>query len=455
MRQPSFAQTPLAKRQVLQQGWCFCLGGLAIAIASFTPTAVLSQGSELTSDRAVLEEDQPRFAAEQRQLQLENNNLRLQETELELKRRILQLEQRQLGISDQTRAIGLDRAQAGTTFQELKTEPIESKILVFQSSKEVAEIIAQEIIEISKDSEIQSLVVYSQSEFAKVNGYRLYNSILKNLVKAYESEGIELEKLNDASGGGGTRGGLGEIAGGLQTSTTLLRSAADLLSYFRSEDVISPNSFTPTGQSFLVAQLVAALREQQSPIQVYAPSIYLMNFEISSNPIEAFLSELNQLALLKEKALSSMESGGNRTKLQRLQQLNLQADILLNLLKATDFQSDTSDPDRESGGDQIFQLIQGAQISQVLNNRSKRVAGSEAEAVPVALGGGKVARTPAQASGAIFCSLVASKTKGAPVAVGGSWVCRAFAEIGGAIAVSCCGSKAEGGMVAEAFARGG
>ena len=317
-----------------------------------------------------IEQNQRKLQSEQEQLRLENNNLQLQETELQLKKRILTLEQQQLGISDTTKPMSLK--DSGTTFGTLTAIPIESKILVFQSSNEVAEIIARDILQVSQDAEIKALVIYSQREFAKVNGYRLYNSIRKALVAAYQDAGIKPDKPKP------TRD-LNTPPSPLQTSTTVLKSVAELLSYFRSEDVININEFKPTGQNFLTAQLVAALRKQKSTIKVYAPSIYLMNFEQYNSPIETFLNDLNDLAILKAQALKQMSQSTDFQMNQRLVQLNIQADLLLNLLKETDFQASNYKPETgrtnssESNGSQIFQLIQGAQISELLNSRDKRV----------------------------------------------------------------------------------
>ena len=336
---------------------------------SLTPTLLILLTLSLpTLAQTPIEQNQRKLQSEQEQLRLENNNLQLQETELQLKKRILTLEQQQLGISDTTKPRSLK--DSGTSFGTLTAIPIESKLLVFQSSNEVAEIIARDILQVSQTSEIKALVIYSQREFAKVNGYRLYNSIRKGLVAAYQDAGIKPDKPKP------TRD-LGTPP--LQTSTTILKSVAELLSYFRSEDVININEFKPTGQNFLTAQLVAALRKQKSTIKVYAPSIYLMNFEQYNSPIENFLTDLNELALLKAQALKQMERSPDFQKNQRLAQLNIQADLLLNLLKETDFQASNSKPETgrpnpsESNGSQIFQLIQGAQISELLNSRDKRV----------------------------------------------------------------------------------
>ena len=357
-------QQRLLSRYIKIQGLCF----LTLCTVCLHPKTSIAQ--TFTIPPNPLEQDQRKLKADQEQLRLENNNLQLQETELQIKKRILNLEQQKLGISDSTKPIGLGNIQAGTTFGSLPTVPIESKLLVFQSSGEVAETIAQEILQVSGESDLRSIVVYSQREFAKVNGYRLYNSIRKGLVAAYKDAGIKLETQKS----GGIRE-LGSEPNALQTSTTVLKSVAELLSYFRSEDVISPNDYTPTSQNFLVAQLVSALQKKKSTIKLYAPSIYLMNFEQSSNPIEVFLSELNDLATLKSKALNQMNQIGDPQKIQRLAQLNNQADLILNLLKEADTQIDSQKPEAgaASHGSQIFQLIQGAQISELLNSRDKRV----------------------------------------------------------------------------------
>ena len=354
-------QQRLLSRHIKMQGLFF----LTLSIACLHPGIAFAQTFETQPNP--LEQDQRKLKADQEQLRSENNNLQLQETELQIKKRILNLEQQQLGISDSTKPIGLGNIQAGTTFGSLPTVPIESKLLVFQSSGEVAETIAQEILQVSGESDLRSIVVYSQREFAKVNGYRLYNSIRKGLVAAYKDAGIKLETQKS----GGIRE-LGSEPNALQTSTTVLKSVAELLSYFRSEDVITPNDYTPTSQNFLVAQLVSALRKKKSTIKLYAPSIYLMNFEQYNSPIEVFLSELNDLAILKSKALNQMNQIGDLQKIQRLAQLNNQADLILNLLKEADTQIDSSKPEA-SRGSQIFQLIQGAQISELLNSRDKRV----------------------------------------------------------------------------------
>jgi hypothetical protein len=356
----------LLKTQVKTQGLFF----ITLSIACLHSTITFAQTPETLSNP--LEQDQRKLRANQEQLRLENNNLQLQETELELKKKILKLEQQQLGISDSTKPIGMGNIQAGTTFGTLPTVPIESKMLVFQSSGEVAETIAQEIVQVSGESDLKSIVVYSQREFAKVNGYRLYGSIRKGLVAAYKDAGIKLEPPKP--GNAPTRD-FGNQPSALQTSTTVLKSVAELLSYFRSEDVISPNEYTPMSQNFLVAQLVSALRKKKSTIKVYAPSIYLNNFEQFNSPIEVFLTELNELATLKSQALKQMNQIGDLQRIQRLGQLNNQADLLLNLLKEADTQIEISKS--ESGdarqGSQIFQLIQGAQISELLNSRDKRV----------------------------------------------------------------------------------
>jgi hypothetical protein len=54
--------------------------------------------------------------------------------------------------------IGLGNIQAGTILGAPSVTPIESKILVFQSSHEVAQVISREIIQVSAGSPIQSLV---------------------------------------------------------------------------------------------------------------------------------------------------------------------------------------------------------------------------------------------------------------------------------------------------------
>jgi hypothetical protein len=325
---------------------------IPFAIALSTTTA-LAQPLTNPEDPKTLQADRDR-------LQLETNNFQLQETELQLKKKILTLEQQQLGISDSTKPIALDKS--GTTFGTMTTVPIESKILIFQSSNEVAQIITRDILQVSDEAPIQSLVIYSQREFAKLNGYRLYNSIRKSLVLAYKSAGITLPQ-------GGTR----DIDSPLQTSTTVLKSVAELLSYFRSEDTIAPNEFTPNNHNFLIAQLVSALRQKKSPIKVSAPSIYLMNFDRPGGIVETFLGELNELSELK--TLAQKQMAGDSQTIQRLTQLNTQADLLLNLLKETDFQPEPSKPDggTSSNGAQIFQLIQGAEISQLLSSRDKRV----------------------------------------------------------------------------------
>lgn len=358
MRQQWFTKT-----QIITQSLLLLISPIAY------PTMTIAQTIEIPP--SPLEQDQRKLRADQEQLRLENNNLQLQETELQLKKRILTLEQQQLGISDTTKPIGLGNIQAGTTFGTLPTVPIESKLLVFQSSGEVAETIAQEIVQISSESDSKAIVVYSQREFAKVNGYRLYSSIRKGLVAAYKENGIKLEQPKPDSG---TRE-LGNQSSPLQTSTTVLKSVAELLSYFRSEDVINPNEYTPTNSNFLIAQLVSALRKKKSTIKVYAPSIYLNNFEQYNSPIEIFLTELNELAMLKAQAQKQMSLLSDSQKIQRLAQLNEQADLLLNLLKETEIQPEPSKPDHgvASNGSQIFQLIQGAQISDLLNSRDKRV----------------------------------------------------------------------------------
>jgi hypothetical protein len=344
---------------------------ISLAIAPLSSGPLLAQTSDFSSSQQQLEQGQRKLETEQERLQLQNNNLQLQETELQLKKRILNLEQQQLGISDTTKPMSLK--DSGTTFGTLTTVPIESKILVFQSSSEVAQSIAREIIQVSADSPVQSLVVYSPREFAKLNGYRLYNSIRKSLVMAYKQTGITLPKVT-SSGVDGTR----EIGGGLsslQTATTALRSVGELLSYFRSEDIININEYTPSSQDFLVAQLVSALRQQKSSIRVYAPSIYLMNFDRVNGVVETFLGELNELSVLKSIALNQMARINDPQKIQNLAQLNNQADLLLSLLKETDLPTDRPKPGSgpSSAGAQIFQLMQGAEISQLLNNRDKRV----------------------------------------------------------------------------------
>ncbi|MBE9028946.1 hypothetical protein IQ266_04110 [filamentous cyanobacterium LEGE 11480] len=316
-----------------------------------------------------LEAAQEKLRVQQERLELQNGNFQLQETELQLKKRLNNLEQKQLGISDTTKPIGFGGIQAGTSFQQLPEVPIESKILVFKSSGEVAQLIAHDVEQVAKDATIASLVVYSQREFAKVNGYRLYNSMRKGIVSGYEDLGVELPQ---ATGDGGSRSvGLGDV---LPTSTTVLKSVAELFSYFRSEDKIALNSFTPQGENFVVAQLVSELRRRKSKIKVYAPSVYLMDFSRSNGVFESFLADLNELAALQAAATKQLGNTSDPQKRQRLEALNGQANLLLNLLKDTSFQ-DSEDKESEGArsGSQIFQLIKGAEINQLLNSRKKRV----------------------------------------------------------------------------------
>ncbi len=371
---------PLAVAQIEEETWGFELGEVEPPQERQPlEQSLLAEQQKLKEAEAKLREAQEQLEAanrklevEQERLQLQNGNFELQETELQLKRQINQLEQRNLGISDSTKALGLGQIQAGTTFGSLPTVPIESKILVFKSSGEVAQLIAREVMQAAADEDISSLVVYSQREFADVNVYRLYNSMRKGLVNAYEDMGIELPEVSD----GGSRGGpMAMVPGALQTSTTVLKSVAELFSYFRSEDQINLNDFTPEGEKFLVAQLVSERRRQKSPIKVYAPSVYLMDFGRANGVFETFLTELNELSVLQAEAVRQMKQSGDPIEIQRLEQLNAQADLLLNLLNDTDFRS--SESNEQEGppppGGQIFQLIKGAEINNLLNSRRKRV----------------------------------------------------------------------------------
>ena len=318
-----------------------------------------------------LQQDQERLRFQQEKLQLEAENVELQQNQLQLRRDIINQENQQLGLTENSRAIPIE--QAGSRFDEsLSIVPIESKILVFQSSGEIAKTIARELIDVSTapgSYGISAIVIYEPEEFANVNSYRLYNSLRKGLVAAYEAEGIVL-KQQAAPTPDGVRGGL-DTSGVLQTSTTVLRSAAEILSYFRSEEVLYPNAFKPDGNGFLIAQLVSALRREKSPIQIYAPAVYLNSFSSSGNPVETFLSNLDQLASLRAKANQMMSQSIDAQQIQTLQDLNAQADQLLNLLR---FAEDDGGPAGSGQGRaQIFQLIQGAQISQLLNSEDKRV----------------------------------------------------------------------------------
>ena len=344
---------------------------LTLSIAALNPGTAIAQSIEPRSAETVVEETRQRMLAEQDKLRLETTTLELKATQLETKKRIRDLEQQQSGISDTTKPRSL--TESGTNFTpSLNAIPIESKILVFQSSSEVADVIAREILTVSETSEIKSIVVYSQQEFAKVNGYRLYSHIRKGIVAAYQEEGI---RLTPPKVPGGPTRELGGPSSPLQGSTTVLKSVAELLSYFRSQDSISLNDYNPGNPTFIVAQLVSALRQKKSAIKVYAPSIYLTNFDQLNNPIEVFLADLNELALLKTQALKQMNTIGDPQKIQRLIALNIQADSLLNLLKDTESPMETLKTEKRevSNGSQIFQLIQGAQISELLNSRDKRV----------------------------------------------------------------------------------
>ncbi len=342
-----------------------------LSIAALNSGTAIAQSIEPRSAETIADETRQRMLAEQDKLRLETTTLELKATQLETKKKIRDLEQQQSGISDTTKPMSL--TESGTSFTpSLNAIPIESKILVFQSSSEVAEVIAREILTVSETSEIKSIVVYSQQEFAKVNGYRLYSHIRKGIVAAYQEEGI---RLTPPKAPGGPTRELGEPSSPLQTSTTVLKSVAELLSYFRSQDSISLNDYNPGNPTFIVAQLVSALRQKKSAIKVYAPSIYLTNFDQLNNPIEAFLADLNELALLKAQALKQMNTIGDPQKIQRLITLNIQADSLLNLLKDTETPTEMLKAEKRemSNGSQIFQLIQGAQISELLSSRDKRV----------------------------------------------------------------------------------
>lgn len=315
--------------------------------------------------------EQERLRLEQANLELEAENVELQRSQLQLRRDVIEQENQQLGLTNSSQAISID--QAGSRFDStLEVVPIESKILVFQSSQAIAETIAQELIELSTDPSsygITSIVIYEPEEFSNVNSYRLYESLRKGLVSAYKTEGIVLAQTTEPLPDG-VRGGL-ETSGALQGSTTVLRSAAELLSYFRSEEVLYPNAFKPDGNGFLIAQLVSALRREDSPIQVFAPSVYLNSFASADNPIQGFLIDLDQLALLQTKAKQVMALSIDAQQIQRLEALNTQAGQLLNLLRFAEDEGSRGGAGR--GGAQIFQLIQGAQISQLLNSEDKRV----------------------------------------------------------------------------------
>ena len=315
--------------------------------------------------------EQEKLRLEQEKLELETENVELQQSQLQLKRDVIEQENRQLGLTDNSRALSID--QAGSRFDgTLEVVPIESKILVFQSSQAIANTIAQELIELSDSPGsygISSIVIYEPEEFANVNSYRLYESLRKGLVSAYKAEGIVLAQTTEPLPDG-VRGGI-ETSSALQGSTTVLRSAAELLSYFRSEEVLYPNAFKPDGNGFLIAQLVSALRREESSIQVFAPSVYLNSFASADNPIQGFLTDLDQLALLQTKAKQVMALSIDAQQIQRLEALNTQAGQLLNLLRFAEDEGSKGGTGR--GGAQIFQLIQGAQISQLLNSEDKRV----------------------------------------------------------------------------------
>jgi hypothetical protein len=367
----------MSKRLIMSA--CLALTG-AIALQASYLAPVSAQSDDSSSHPPAL--PQP---------ETEIQRLQTQVTKLELKNKIdnLQQQQQQRGISDSTKQIGLGTGQTGTTFGALTTVPIESKILVFQSSNEVAQIIARDIIETATKSPIQSLVVYSKSEFAQLNSYRLYNSVHKALVAAYKDAGVTIAPPKSTQPGSSR--GIDQPTAPLQISTTVMRSVAELLAYFRSEDTIHINEFAPSDQNFLVAQLVAALRKKQSAIKVYAPSVYLMNTDRPNGPTETFLSELNELAKLKAQALARSSSDPRQA--TQLQQLNIQADLLLDLLNSKDFSpplplvpprggesvrpgvptEPPSRPSDPSNGARLAQLIQGAEISALLNSRDKQV----------------------------------------------------------------------------------
>lgn len=323
-------------------------------------------------DQLRLQVEAEKLRLKEEQLRIENENFRLEQEQLQLRRDVLERENDQLGLTENSAALSLD--QSTSQFSDgLQTIPIESKILVFQSSNAIAEAIAEELVELSKSPDsygINSIVVYEPEEFANVNSYRLFENLRSGLVSAYIAEGIGVQLQLPDFAVEGVRGGL-DSAGVLQTSTTVLRSAAELFSYFRSEEILYPNAFKPDGNSFLIAQLVAALRRAESPIQVYAPAIYLNSFSTYENPIEAFLGDLEELAGLRSQAEQAIALASDASKIERLQTLNIQAGQLLNLLRFADSGSGSQAEGQDTA--QIFRLIQGAQISQILNSEDKRV----------------------------------------------------------------------------------
>ncbi|NJN30169.1 MAG: hypothetical protein HC824_06815 [Synechococcales cyanobacterium RM1_1_8] len=125
--------------------------------------------------------EQEKLRLEQEKLELETKNVELQQNQLQLRRDILNRENQQLGLTENSRAIPIE--QAGSRFDgTLEVVPIESKILVFQSSSKIAKTIAQELIDLSKapgNYGITAIVIYEPEEFSNVNSYRLYESLRK------------------------------------------------------------------------------------------------------------------------------------------------------------------------------------------------------------------------------------------------------------------------------------
>ena len=115
---------------------------LTLSIAALNPGTAIAQSIEPRSAETVVEETRQRMLAEQDKLRLETTTLELKATQLETKKRIRDLEQQQSGISDTTKPMSL--TESGTNFTpSLNAIPIESKILVFQSSSEVTDVIAR------------------------------------------------------------------------------------------------------------------------------------------------------------------------------------------------------------------------------------------------------------------------------------------------------------------------
>lgn len=288
-------------------------------------------------------------------------------TEIELEKLRTELaEQRQRTLSFRLPGLGDDNKPLAGTITVKDEEKadlfeIESVALSYEALSVIAKQIGSSLQRGAAD--FNQVVIYSESDFRKLVEYRIFESQAAPELEAYES----LLQPPDGEKSFGV-----EALETLTTSTALVRSAIDLISFFRTDTVIANKEVTidPTALGALVASEMKLVRPN---FKVYFPTAYIPDHDWNPKNEGSVLTQLAKLhiyhAVAKEiladydqTAASDKPKHPYYRRIPALRSLNEQVSNLL---------ANYERKEGETAGTRLRELVRAEQLNRMLESDPK------------------------------------------------------------------------------------